>query len=118
MLRVVHVDERAQGRALGLVLPGDGVHLDGGQQRPGSVEEQGILSLDLHDVAVPGDGQERLEPGRPDPVDRGLAAQQRERLMQPGFVGVHGRVGQGESRFGHGEGHQGSPARWFQTKFV
>jgi hypothetical protein len=106
VLRVVHVDQGAQGRTLGFALLCLRIHRGGRQQRPGRVEDQGVVALDLHDVGVPGDGPERLVPSCLDPVHRVLAAQQGERLVQPVFVGVGGRIGERQPGFGHGKGHR------------
>jgi len=92
MLRVVHVDQRAQPHPGVQLLARHVVALGSGQQRPGFVDEQIVGPLDFHDVGVLGDGPERPVGPDIDQRHRRMGAQVGQRRMQPRFVGIRRRI--------------------------
>ena len=94
VVRVVHVDQRAQPDPGVLLLFHHVVALGGHQQGARAADEQFVVPLHRHDVGVLGDRPERPVGLVVDPRHRAVRPQMRQRRMEPVVVRVGGRIGQ------------------------
>jgi len=94
VLRIVHVDQRAQPAAGGEVGLGQVVLVLGQQHRARGVDPQLVVPLDIHDVGVLGDRPERVIALDVDVGDRRVLAQVGQGGVQAIFVGVGLGVGE------------------------
>ncbi len=111
VVRVVHVDQRAQAHPRLQLRLGQVVGLGGRQQRPGLAQPQVVGPLDVHDVGVLGDREERPVRRLIHPRHRVVRAQPRQRRVQPVVVGVRRRIRENLCRLVHcPSGHPKPPS--------
>ncbi len=97
MVRIVHVDQGAQ-TGTGLDIAQQSIiSLGDRQQRARKVGEQIVLPFDVQDVGVLGDRPERSIVAGLNPGHRRMLPQVRERLLQPGLIGIGRGFGQDPS---------------------
>ena len=87
MLRVVHVNQRAQPHLGGQLFLREIVLFGGCQQRARLVDPQVVVPLDIHDVGVLGDGPEPSVRRAVDEGYRRMGTQMCQRRVQPRLVG-------------------------------